>query len=159
MFDHIKPVQDSYDPNIAICYGCGFNNPHGLHVKTRWDGEVGHSSFTPRPEHTAFPNFVYGGLIASIIDCHSMGTAIAALHDAEGREMSPDTDISCVTGNLNVSYKKPTPIGVELKLESRIKEMTERKVIVTTELFANGEVCVVSEVIAVRVSSRIIKGD
>jgi acyl-coenzyme A thioesterase PaaI-like protein len=151
--------RSAYNPDAAICYGCGFNNPLGLHIQTRWDGEIGHCTFVPRPEHTGFPGFVYGGLLASLIDCHSMGTAIAAMYDAEGREAGSSPEITCVTGNLNVSYKKPTPIGVELKLESRIKEITERKAIVTTEVLANGEVCVTGEVVAVRVKSRLTMGD
>lgn len=158
MTDHIKAIQESYNPKAAICYGCGRNNEHGLHIQTRWDGEIGHSIFTPRPEHTAFPGYVYGGLLASLIDCHSMGTAIAAMYDAENREPGSTPEITCVTGNLNVSYKKPTPIGVELKLESRIKELTEKKAIVTTEIIADGVICVTGEVVAVRVSSRLIMG-
>lgn len=154
MTDSLKFVQGTYDPDAAICYGCGISNPHGLHIQTHWDGEIGHCTFTPRPEHTAFPGYVYGGLLASLIDCHSIGTAIAAMYDAAGRELGSSPEITCVTGNLNVSYKKPTPIGVELKLESRIKEITEKKAIVVTEVLVNGEVCVTGEVIAVRVPSR-----
>lgn len=155
MTDNIKAIQETYNPEAAICYGCGINNEHGLHIKTRWDGEIGHSIFMPRPEHTAFPGYVYGGLLASLIDCHSIGTAIAAMYDAVNREPGSSPEITCVTGNLNVSYKKPTPTGVELKLEARIKEITEKKAIVITEVIANGEICVTSEVVAVRVPSRL----
>src|SRR5690349_1412586 len=115
MMHQHKFVQDSYSPNTAICYGCGINNAKGLHLKTYWDGSIGHCEFTPYPEHTAFPNYVYGGLIASIIDCHSIGTAIAAMYQAAGREIGSDPEITCVTGNLNISYKKPTPTGFVLK--------------------------------------------
>jgi len=159
MNDHIKPIQYDYNPKAAICYGCGTNNEVGLHIETRWDGEIGHCSFIPRPEHTAFPGFVYGGLIASLIDCHSIGTAIAAMYDAEKRASGSSPEITCVTGNLNVSYKKTTPMGVELTMESRIKELKGKKAVVTTELFANGEVCVTGEVVAVRVPSRLTIGD
>ena len=158
MTDSSKMIQETYQPEAAICYGCGINNEHGLHIQTRWDGEIGHCIFTPRPEHTAFPGYVYGGLLASLIDCHSMGTAIAAMYDAEKREPGSSPEITCVTGNLNVSYKKPTPIGVELKLESRIKELTEKKAIVTTDVIADGIICVTGEVVAVRVPSRLIMG-
>ena len=154
-----KPIQDYYHPKAAICYGCGRNNEHGLHIQTHWDGEVGHALFTPRPEHTAFPGVVYGGLIASLVDCHSMAVAIAAMYDAEGRAMGTEPEFSCVTGNLNVSYKKPTPMGVELKLEGRIKELTQKKAIVLVDVIANGEVTAVGETVAVRVPSRLIFGD
>lgn len=156
MDNTLQAIQDTYNQSAAICYGCGINNPHGLHIKTRWDGEIGHSRFIPRDEHTAFPGVVYGGLIASLIDCHSIGTAIAAMYDAENRSAGSSPEITCVTGNLNVSYKKPTPMGVELKLESRIKEITAKKAIVSTNLIANGDICATGEVVAVRVESRLL---
>lgn len=152
-----KFIQDYYNPDAAICYGCGYNNPHGLHIKTQWDGEIGHSRFIPHPEHTAFPGYVYGGLLASLIDCHSLGTAIAARYDALGREPGTEPEVTSVTGKLCVSYHKPTPMGVELKMEARIQEMTEKKAVVTTELFANGELCVTGETVAVYVPSRLIQ--
>lgn len=155
MSDTITPIQDTYNPEAAICYGCGRSNEHGLHIKTRWDGEIGHSTFVPRPEHTAFPGFVYGGLIASIIDCHSIGTAIAAMYDSENREPGSSPEITCVTGNLNISFKKPTPIGEELRLEARIKELTPKKAIVITDMFVGDILCVVGETVAVRVKSRL----
>lgn len=154
MLHQHKFIQDSYSPTTAICYGCGINNPDGLHIKTYWDGTIGHCEFMPRPEHTAFSNYVYGGLIASIIDCHSIGTAIAAMYDAAGREAGTEPEITCVTGNLNISFKKPTPTGYILKLEARIKELSEKKAIVVTELSANGEIRVIGETIAIRVPSR-----
>lgn len=149
-----QPIQNFYNPDTAICYGCGIHNPDGLHIQTFWDGEIGHCTFTPRPEHTAFPNYVYGGLIASLIDCHSIGTAVAAMYDAAGRAPDTQPEITCVTGNLNVSFKKPTPIGVILKIESRIADISERKAVVTSRLMANGDLCVTGEVVAVRVPSR-----
>lgn len=152
-----KPIQHYYNPEAAVCYGCGINNEQGLHFQTYWDGEVGRCTYMPRPEHTAFPGYVYGGFIASLIDCHSMGTAIAAMYDAEGREPGSTPEITCVTGNLNVSFKKPTPVETELTVEARIRELTEKKAIVFCELFANGEVCVTAEVVAVRVSSRMFQ--
>lgn len=152
MFD--KPIQDYYPAEIAICYGCGRENPQGLHIKTHWDGETGVCRFTPRPEHTAFPGFVYGGLLASLIDCHSIGTAIAAMYTHEGRDPAADTSITCVTGKLDISYKRPTPMGPELLLRATISELGARKAIVACTLEAAGAVCVVGETVAVRVESR-----
>jgi len=157
MPEDTTPIQKFYNPDAAICYGCGYNNPHGLHIQTQWDGEVGHSEFNPRPEHTAFPGYVYGGLLASLVDCHSIGTAIAAMYDAAGREPGSEPEITCVTGKLSVSYHKPTPMGVTLKLECRVKELTEKKAVITTEIIANGEVCVTGETVAVRVPSRLME--
>jgi acyl-coenzyme A thioesterase PaaI-like protein len=156
MSDAPKPIQHHYNPEAAICYGCGVNNPQGLHIETQWDGEVGRCHFTPRPEHTAFPGYVYGGLLASLIDCHSIGTAIAALYDRAGREPGTEPEITCVTGNLNVSYKKPTPMGVPLRLEARIKDIDDRKAVVTCEIYAEDTLVVTGETVAVRVQSRLM---
>ena len=81
----MKAIQLYYPPEWAHCYGCGYLNAHGLHIQTYWDPEKGESEtrFTPRPYHTAIPGFVYGGLLASLVDCHSTATAAAAKAQAE----------------------------------------------------------------------------
>ena len=149
-----EAIQDFYADDIAICYGCGKNNPHGLHIRTQWNGKEGVFRFKPKPYHTAFPGVVYGGLIASLIDCHSIGTAIAAAYQAEGRAPGTEPDIMYVTGKLKVSYIKPTPIDKELELRAQVKELGEKKAIVTCDLTADGETCAHGEVIAVRIGSR-----
>jgi acyl-coenzyme A thioesterase PaaI-like protein len=153
-----RPIQDYYPDEVAVCYGCGRNNPNGLRIETRWDGEEGVCRFTPEPHHTAFPGFVYGGLVASLIDCHSMGTAIAAAYQAAGRDPGTAPEITYVTGNLHVRYLEPTPTGVELVLRSRVTEMHEKKATVVTSVYADGVECVAGEVVAVRVPSRMMEG-
>jgi acyl-coenzyme A thioesterase PaaI-like protein len=154
-----KPIQDFYPDDVAICYGCGRLNPEGLHIQTYWNGEEGICRFTPKPHHTAFPGFIYGGLLASLIDCHSMGTAIAATYHAEGREPGSDPEITYVTGNLNVSYLKPTPLDGEIVLRARMKELHPKKAIITCSVYAGDEECVRGEVVAVRVKSRALMGE
>lgn len=150
-----RPVQDYYPNEVANCYGCGRNNPNGLHIKTHWDGETGLCHFNPQPYHTAFPGVVYGGLLASIIDCHSIGTAIAALYQAEGRTIADDpAAFSCVTGNLNVRYHKPTPIDAELTLRATIKDLGERKALVVCSVTAGDVETVTGELVAVKVTAR-----
>lgn len=149
-----KPIQDYYDPKIAICYGCGPHNPKGLGIKTYWDGEAGTCRFTPWAEHTAFPGVAYGGLIASLIDCHSIGTAIAAFYEQEGRHPETQPMITCVTGRLDISYLKPTPMDTELVLRATISEIGERKAIVHCAVHAGDIQTAQAEVIAVRVKSR-----
>lgn len=152
--ERLSAIQDFYPDDIAVCYGCGRHNPKGLHIRTIWDGKEGVFRFKPKPYHTAFPGVIYGGLIASLIDCHSIGTAVAAAYDAEGRKPGTEPEITYVTGNLNVTYLKPTPIEAELELRAKIKEFQGRKAVIICSLFANGEECAKGEVLAVRVSSR-----
>jgi len=80
-----KAFQDYYPDALAHCYGCGRLNPNGLHIRSFWRGRESICILTPRPEHISIPGFVYGGLIASLIDCHGTGTAAAAAYRAAGR--------------------------------------------------------------------------
>lgn len=73
-----KAIQDYYPDNVAKCYGCGPLNEHGLKIKSYVDGDETVCIYAPMEYHKAFEGFVYGGLIASIIDCHSLATAVAS---------------------------------------------------------------------------------
>jgi len=150
-----KSIQDYYPDEIAVCYGCGRHNPEGLHIRTIWNGQEGVFHFKPKPYHTAFPGVVYGGLIASLIDCHCIGTAVAAAYDADGRKPDTDPEITFVTGNLNVTYLHPTPIDTELVLKASVKEQSDRKALVLCSLYADGKECARGEVTAIRVRSRL----
>jgi len=145
-----QAFQDYYPDNLAQCYGCGRNNPHGHHIKTVWDGDETVTRFTPQPYHTAVPGFVYGGLIASLIDCHSTGTAAAAMYRAEGREMDTLPAYRFVTASLHVDFLKPTPLGGELEIRGRVREIKGRKVVVESTLWAGGVATARGEVVAVQ---------
>jgi acyl-coenzyme A thioesterase PaaI-like protein len=145
-----KAFQDFYPDNVAQCYGCGRLNQEGLQIKTFWEGEESVTRYRPRPYHTAIPGFVYGGLLASLVDCHGTGTAAAAAYRAEGRAMDSEPALRYVTASLHVDYLKPTPAGVELELRGRVKEQKGRKVIVAIDLLANGIPTVRGEVVAVQ---------
>jgi acyl-coenzyme A thioesterase PaaI-like protein len=150
-------VQDTYADAESHCYGCGRLNPHGLQIKTYWEGEQTVCRFTPRPYHTAIPGYVYGGLIASLIDCHGTGSAAAAGYRQEGREMGSDPMLRYVTASLQVDYLRPTPIDATLELRGEIEEIGRsddvgpKKVIVAITLLAEGEACAKGRVVAVKV--------
>jgi acyl-coenzyme A thioesterase PaaI-like protein len=146
-----KAFQDYYPDEVAQCYGCGRLNEYGHQIKSYWDGDEAVATYTPRPYHTAIPGYVYGGLIASLIDCHSTGTAAAAAYRAEGRAMDTEPPLRFVTASLHVDYLKPTPIDGPLELRARVHEIKGRKVVVVTDLSAQGEVCARGEVVAVQV--------
>jgi uncharacterized protein (TIGR00369 family) len=136
------PIQHQYPDDLSHCYGCGRNNAHGLHIASLWDGEQGTASFTPRPEHIALPGYVYGGLLASLVDCHGVATAAAASAvggEAPGRY---------VTASLHVDFLRPTPLGPELTLRARVLERRGRKVVVEVEILALGELRVRGQVVA-----------
>jgi acyl-coenzyme A thioesterase PaaI-like protein len=145
-----RAVQDFYPDDFAHCYGCGRLNADGLHVRSVWEGEETVARFTPRPEHIAVPGFVYGGLLASLIDCHAMGTASGAALRAEGKAVGEAPSPRYVTASLKVDYLKPTPLGPELELRARVTERSDRKAVVQVTVAAAGVVTARGEVVAVR---------
>lgn len=164
-------IQHHYPDDVAHCYGCGHLNAAGHRLGTRIDGDETVSRFTPEPHHTAVPGYVYGGLIASLIDCHGTGTAAAsgaALDAADDPESAPMLDPAVlgpgvempryVTGKLEVSYRKPTPLGPELELRGRVRERTARKVVVDVTLAAEGTVTAEGMVVAVRMPDGMVPG-
>jgi acyl-coenzyme A thioesterase PaaI-like protein len=151
-------VQDFYPDDYAHCYGCGRLNTVGLHVRTLWDGDTTVARFTPRREHIALPGFVYGGLIASLIDCHGIGTAAAFVERAEGRGIGDAPSPRFVTASLKIDYLRPTPHGPELELRARASEIGARKVTVDVDLTAGGVLTARGTVIAVRMPDT-MRGD
>ena len=153
-----KAIQDYYSDHMSRCYGCGRLNDSGMRIRSFWVEDENRSiaKFKPKSNYTAFPGYVYGGLLASIIDCHGTGTASAAAYQSEGRKMGTLPELRYVTASIHVDYIKPTPIDQELELIGRAKEIKGRKVIVEVNLYANGELCVKGEVIAVKIPENMI---
>jgi acyl-coenzyme A thioesterase PaaI-like protein len=146
-----KAIQDFYPDDFATCYGCGRLNANGLHVRSMWDGDEMVARFTPRPEHMSMPGFVYGGLLASLVDCHAMGTAAAAAERADGREIGEAPAPRFVTASLHVEYLKPTPLGHELELRAHVTLATARKSVVTVTVAVRGTITARGQVVAVRI--------
>jgi acyl-coenzyme A thioesterase PaaI-like protein len=144
-----KAFQDYYPDQLSYCYGCGRLNAHGHQIKSYWEGDEAVCTFEPKEYHISIPGYVYGGLIASLIDCHSTGTAAAAMYRDQGREMDSDPPLRFLTASLKVDYLRPTPLGVPLEVRAKAVEIKGRKVIVHSTLSANGEVCARGEVVAV----------
>lgn len=151
-----RAIQDYYSDQMSHCYGCGRLNDFGLRIKSYWNGVESIATFRPDSHYTAFPGFVYGGIIASIIDCHGTGTAAAAAYESEGRNMGSEPELRYVTGSIHVKYIKPTPIDTDLLLKGKVKEIKGRKVIVEVLLFANEELCAQGEVVAVKIPKNMI---
>ena len=138
--------QDAYPDDLSHCYGCGRLNPDGHQLKSYWDGDETVARFRPRPSHMAIPGYVYGGLLASLIDCHGTGSASAAA----GRAHPDEAPLRFVTASLHVDYLRPTPIDAELEIRGMIKELKEKKVVVSATITAKGKLCARGEVVAVR---------
>jgi acyl-coenzyme A thioesterase PaaI-like protein len=146
----MKAFQDYYPEHVSHCYGCGSLNEYGYRIKTFWEGDESVTRFSPKSFHTAVPGFVYGGLLASLIDCHSTGTAAAAMYRSEKREMDSLPSFRFVTGSLQVNYLKPTPLGPELVIRGRVQEIKGRRVIIESTVLVDGVATVRGEVVAIQ---------
>ncbi|WP_088006811.1 PaaI family thioesterase [Indiicoccus explosivorum] len=152
-------IQDEYGEAFAHCYGCGRLNENGLKLRTGWDGDETVTIYEPKSEHTAIPGFVYGGLIASLVDCHGTGSASLALHRKNGFEPgSGEEPPRFVTGSLHVDYLKPTPQGVPLKAVGRVQEIHPKKWRVAVDVFAGDEKVANGEVVAVVMPETFLAG-
>ena len=145
----IEPIQDLYDEEFSHCYGCGRLNDEGYHLKTYLEGEITVSKFIPKDYHIAVEGFVYGGLLASLIDCHGTGSASIFYARESGLEIKMGNAPRFVTGNLNVNYIKPTPLQKELKIVGKLIEITNRKVITKIDVIVEGVITVTGEVTAI----------
>jgi len=155
-----KAFQDYYPDHFSHCYGCGRLNRDGMQIKSYWDGEEAVCVHIPKAFHTGgAPGNVYGGLIASLIDCHSMGTAAAAKCRSENRELGSEPALRFVTASLHVNYLAPTPMDGPLEVRSKVKEIKGRKVIVESRLIAGGKVCATGEVVAVQIPEHLTPVD
>ena len=147
-----QAFQDYYPDRFSHCYGCGKSNPHGHHLKSYWDGDETIARFTVRPEFSGgVPDHVYGGMVASLLDCHGTASAAAFAYRAAGREIGDGGEfMRFVTASLKVDFLLPTPIGVELLVGGRLLGIEGRKVRVALSLAARGQTCAAAEMLAVR---------
>lgn len=147
-----KAFQDYYPERYSHCYGCGRSNPDGFQLKSWWDGEDTVARFTVAPRFSGgVPGHTYGGMVASLLDCHGTASAAAFACRAAGHEMSDAGEPRrFVTASLRVDYLRPTPIGVELTIKGSLMHVDGRKVQVALSLAAGDVVCARGEMLAVQ---------
>lgn len=143
-------IQDRLRDNY--CWGCGSDNPHGLHLKSYWDGGVAVATFTPDAKFAAGPRHVLnGGLIATLLDCHGVCAAIARSYDDERRAIGTDPDIWRATTSMTVQYLRPTPLGDVVELHGRVIEVGDKLTTVECTLSAAGKERAHASVVSARV--------
>ncbi len=136
----------------TLCYGCGPANEQGLQVKSRWDGEDAVGTWTAEPHHCGGTReVVNGGVIATLLDCHSMNLAIARAYRDERRPIGSAPRVFFVTANMNINYRRPTPLGKPLELRASIQKVQGRKTFLTCTLSCERQVCAEADVLAVRI--------
>ena len=143
-----KALQDQWPDLGADCWGCGKNNEHGLRIKSYWDGEEAVCTWDPKTYHLAFPGYLNGGIIASIIDCHCLNLANAAYAKESGKKLE-EVIGGYLTGVLNVKFLRPTPIKT-VTLRAKIVEKGEKKIKVSCDLYSDNNLCATGGITAVR---------
>ncbi|MFI9817761.1 PaaI family thioesterase [Saccharothrix variisporea] len=131
-------IQERLYPTLP-CFGCGHANEKGLRLRS-YPGEDGvvTASFTPWPEHDNGLGFLNGGIICTVLDCHS---AAAVMLEAEQQGWPPlgDAALSYVTAGLDVRYLRPSPLSDAVELRAVVKEATEPQITVDVSLVWDGK--------------------
>jgi acyl-coenzyme A thioesterase PaaI-like protein len=125
-------IQESLYPDLT-CFGCGHANPDGFHLKSFRDGDISVAQFTPRPEHDNGFGFVNGGIITTVLDCH---TAAVVMWEARQRgwEAENGAPAPFITAGLEVKFLRPTPLGPALSLRAEPERISESEIVVNAEL-------------------------
>lgn len=122
------------------CWGCGAQNPAGLHLKSYWDDGIAIAQWVPGEQFAAGPrHFVNGGIIATLLDCHGVCTAIADAFRREHRPIGAEPDIWHATVSLSVEYLRPTPIGEVVRLTGRVLTVEGATTLVECVLWAQAK--------------------
>lgn len=132
-----QSLQEKYAPNNA-CFGCGPANPKGLHIRSfaQANGEVV-CEWQPETFHEAYPGMLNGGIIGTLMDCHSNWAAAWHLMNRNNLDSPPCT----VTADYAIKLKRPTPTNHPVRLVARVVESTDDRAIVEAELIAHDKVC------------------
>lgn len=135
-----QALQDRYAPN-GTCFGCGPKNDRGLRVKShaREDGAVV-TTWRAEKHHEAYDGALSGGVIGTLMDCHSNWTATYHLM----RRMRADSPPCTVTAEYAIKLRRPTPTDADIEIVARAVEVGEDRAIIAAELVAGGKVCATS---------------
>lgn len=142
-------IQDHMPGNV--CFGCGTLNPEGLQIKSYWEGEESLCHWQSEEKYHGWPQVLNGGVLATVIDCHCTGTALAAAYRAEGRPYGSDPIYRYATGTLTVRYLKPTPNERPITLRAQVVEMKGRKTTIACQVYADDLRTAEAEGILIRV--------
>lgn len=145
-----QAFQDLWPEQYSHCFGCGRNNKLGLQIKSFWDGDETICTWTPSEIYEAGLGVLCGGIVSTLIDCHCVNTAIAALYKSEGRELGSKPFIPFAGGSINMRHMKPISIKKPVVLRAKVIELKDRKAIIACKVFSGKTECAKAEVIAIK---------
>lgn len=119
------------------CWGCGADNPVGLQLKSHWEGHVAVAQWQPTAEYAAGPRHILnGGIIATLLDCHGVCTAVATAYGNQHRAIGSEPEIWYATTAMTVEYLRPTPLDAAVYLKASVVELDDRMTTVQCTLTA-----------------------
>lgn len=149
MSEEKKYFQDAMPGNV--CFGCGNDNHEGLKIKSFWEGNESICLWNSEEKYHGWSNLMNGGIIATIIDCHCMGTAMAHAYREEKRPLDSSPEYRYATGTLSVKYIAPTSNNREVELRAVVTEVKGKKTVLKCDFFSQGKKTAEANVIAIRV--------
>jgi acyl-coenzyme A thioesterase PaaI-like protein len=151
----MKAIQDHYPERFAHCFGCGPANPSGLHLKSFLGDDHTWARFTIENKFSGgVPGNAYGGIIASLLDCHGTASAAAFAYRDRGRSIGDNGPaIRFVTVSLSINFAKPTPLGEELLIKGILKSIEGRKANINLFLNSRDSECATGEMVAIEIKS------
>jgi acyl-coenzyme A thioesterase PaaI-like protein len=131
-------LQDRYFPDLP-CFGCGPSNADGLQLKS-FQGDEGLvvADFTPWPAHNNGLGFLNGGIISTVLDCHSAAAVTHAAYES-GWPALPGAALPYVTAGLDVRYLRPAPLAETVTLGARVLEASEAEITAEVWLSYDGK--------------------
>lgn len=133
-----------------VCFGCGTENAEGLQIKSFWEGDSCICEWQSEEKYQGWKNIMNGGIIATLIDCHTMGTAMSHAYRLENRDLKSDPYYGYATGSMEIKYLKPTPNDL-IRLEAQVLEVKGRKTTLACQVYSGDTLTVEAKVIAIRV--------
>src|SRR3954453_7907816 len=129
-----QSIQDRLYPELT-CFGCGPKNARGLRLRSfpRSDGEVV-ATFTPWPEHDNGTGFLNGGIIATLLDCHS-AAVITQEADRRGTRAPDGALLPYLTAGIDVRYRRPSPLEATVELRGRLLTGDDSQMTAAVELW------------------------
>lgn len=97
----------------TMCFACGEENPIGLKVRFRKEGELVKAEFTPGEFHQGWPGIVHGGIIETLLD-----EAMCYAPFFQG--------MYCVTAKMEVRIRQPVLVGQRLLISSTMTRKTRK---------------------------------
>lgn len=152
--DKNQPLQDQLPEShpARVCFGCGADNTSGLQIKSYMHGDTAVCRFYPASHHTAFPGVLNGGIVATLLDCHGIWSAVGYYNSRHLDSEVKRPETMFVTRKMTVEYLRPTPMDAELLLKGQVVKEGKKSMQVEVDLWAGEEITAKAEVLAVRAS-------